>query len=169
MLDGSKVSTKHLKFSVTQGGTTPKNWYVGNDGKLTSNPTVIFDSTTKNKIKALESAMSAARITDRKAKLLNKLILYKTNIGNYGIMHVTAVDNSLPGSITFNYKTFNSVGSIKKSENNHTEDGTNTFDLDTGLTGNAIVAPHKSDFWLENDNGKQYFKPENGATFYVLP
>ena len=163
---GAPPNQNYTKFTVTRGGSPQKNWYVGNDGKLTNDLDAIFDSTTKEKIKALESAMSNTQITDRKAKLLNKLILYKTSENNYGIMHVTAVDDTIPGSITFSYKTFNSVGSIKQSDNNHTEAGTNTFDLDSGI---SETNDGREDFWLENGGGKQHFTPKNSAKFYVLP
>ena len=153
------------KFTVTPKGS--QYWVVKNDGYLSNTITDIFANISKNQIQAAESSMNYTEtnpIINRKAKLLNKLILYKTSENNYGIMHVTAVDDTTPGSITFSYKTFKSDGSMKKRDNNHTEDGTNLFDLDNGVSGDSLDA----DFWLENGGG-QLFKPQNGAIFYVLP
>ena len=153
------------KFTVTPKGS--QYWVVKNDGYLSNTTTDIFANISKNQIQAAESSMNYTEtnpIINRKAKLLNKLILYKTSENNYGIMHVTAVDDTTPGSITFSYKTFKSDGSMKKRDNNHTEDGTNLFDLDNGVSGDSLDA----DFWLENGGG-QLFKPQNGAIFYVLP
>ena len=165
VLTGSKVNTEYTKFSVTpKSGTRLEYWGINNTGNLTQDKAAIFNTISKEQIQAAESSMETNVITDRKATLLNKLILYKTSENNYGIMHVTAVDDTTPGSITFSYKTFKSDGSIKKSDNNHTEAGTNTFDLDNGVSGDSPDA----DFWLQN-NSSQNFNPKNGAKFYVLP
>jgi len=183
VLDGSKVDSEYLKFSVTRGGSPQKNWYVGNDGKLTNNPAAIFNTITKDKIKDLESAMiytndptnpnNTKKITNRQANLPNKLILYKTSENNYGIMHVTEVNNTsyplaggFSGHIKINYKTFNFNGTIKQSDNNKDVVGTYKFNLDNGTAAGG------TDFWLENngsDSDTRHFTPENGAKFYVLP
>ena len=164
------------KFSVT-----PKSgeyWIVKNDGYLTNTTTDIFANISKNQIQAADSSMNYTEtnpITDRKAALEGKLILYKTSENNYGIMHVTEVDNATEsgkGHIKINYKTFNSNGTVLQTENNKKVVGTFHFDLDTGLTGNAIVLPRKSDFWLRNStaaDADRLFVPQNGAKFYVLP
>ena len=174
------LANEHLKFSVTPGGTPQKNWYVDNNGNLTDNPAVIFGSITKDMIKALESAMiytndpinpnNTKKITNRKAALEGKLILYKTSENNYGIMHVTEVHNTNPdgfGHITFNYKTFDSSnGTIIQSGNNEIVKGTFNFNLDN------VTAAEGTDFWLENNgsaSNTRHFTPENGAKFYVLP
>ena len=167
VLDGSKVGSEHLKFTVTPKGS--KYWIVKNDGFLSNTTTDIFANISKNQIQAAESSMSTAQIKDRKAKLLNKLILYKTSDGNYGIMHVTEVHNTNPdgyGHIKFNYKTFNSTGTIIQNGNNEIVKGTFHFNLDNGTAAGG------TDFWLENDGSDsdtRHFTPENGATFYVLP
>ena len=111
--------------------------------------------------------MNSTPITDRKTALEGKLILYKTNLNNYGIMRVTAVDNTGAGYIRIDYKTFNSDGSIKKSENNRKVNGTWPFDLDEGKDSGGDF-----DFWLKNLNSTdagRHFTPANGAKFYVLP
>ena len=170
VLTGTAVNTEHTKFSVTRGGTSPKNWYVGNDGKLTDNPAAIFNTISKAQIQAAESSMTKTTITDRQTNLLHKLILYKTSGGNYGIMHVTDVHNtdySGLGHITFNYETFKSDGTIKQSGNNEIVKGTFFFDLDEASNSDT-----NKDFWLENTgptSSTRHFKPENGAKFYVLP
>ena len=170
VLTGTAVNTEHTKFSVTRGGTPPKNWYVGNDGKLTDNPAAIFNTISKAQIQAAESSMTKTTITDRQTNLLHKLILYKTSEGNYGIMHVTEVHNTDPdgfGHITFNYKTFKSNGTIKQSSNNEIVKGTFKFDLDEASNSDT-----NKDFWLENTgltSSTRHFSPENGAKFYVLP
>ena len=168
VLDGSKVGTEHGKFSVTpQAGTPPEYWGINNTGNLTQVKTSIFSTILKDQIKAAESSMTATQIIDRKAKLPGKLVLYKTSEGNYGIMHVTAVDNTEAGYIRIDYKTFNSDGSIKKSENNRKVNGRYSFDLDKGIDSGGDF-----DFWLENLNSTdagRLFKPANGAKFYVLP
>ena len=174
LIDGSGVvlANETGKFTVTpKSGTPPEYWIVKNDGYLSNTITDIFANISKNQIKAAESSMSAATIRDRKAKLLNKLILYKTSAGNYGIMHVTEVNNTSEGNkghIKINYKTFKkSDGTIIQSSNNEKVVGTFTFDLD-----NASTIDGDKDFHLRNfnltDDGKS-FQPENGAQFYVLP
>ena len=171
VLTGSKVNTEYTKFTVTpKSGTPLEYWGINNTGNLTQDKAAILNTISKEQIQAAESSMNNTTITDRKTNLLNKLILYKTNLNNYGIMHVTEVNNTSEGGrghITFNYKTFNSDGSIKKSEVNKKVDGTFKFDLDEASNSNT-----NKDFWLENlnstDAGK-LFKPANGAKFYVLP
>jgi len=143
------------KFTVTPNGS--EHWIVGNSGTLLN-----FGAISLDEIKALESSMSPALITNR-ANLVNKLLFYKTSDGNYGVMVITAVDNTTPGSVTFNYKTFNSNGTIKNSGNNHQETGTNVFDLDSSSSESTA-----GDFWLQNSS-TQNFQPRNGAKFYVLP
>ena len=163
---GVTLADEAGKFTVTPKGS--ERWIVKNDGYLTNNITDIFSNISQAQIKAAESSMIYTEkniITDRKAKLLNKLILYKTSEGNYGIMRVTAVDNTSEGGaghITFDYKTFNSNGSIKKSDNGKKVVGTFDFDLDS-----ASAADATKDFWLHNSTTPN-FDPKNGAKFYVL-
>jgi len=177
VLDGSAVGSEHGKFTVT-----PKSgeyWIVKSNGYLTNTTTDIFANISKNQIKAAESSMiytnnttdtNNIKITDRQTKLLNKLILYKTNIGNYGIMHVTEVHNTNPsgfGHIKFNYKTFNDNGTVKNAHDNREVNGTFFFDLDEESTSET-----DRDFWLENTgtaSSTRHFTPKNGAKFYVLP
>ena len=155
VLTGGAVGTNYNKFTVTPNGS--EHWIVGNSGTLLN-----FGAISLDEIKALESSMSPHPITNR-GNLLNKLLFYKTSVGNYGVMVITAVDNTTPGSVTFNYKTFNSNGTIKKSDNNHQEAGTNEFDLDSSSSESTA-----GDFWLQNSS-TQNFQPRNGAIFYVLP
>ena len=122
VLDGTPtlLNSEHAKFAVTPKGG--EHWTVGNTGHLTKNITDIFNNITMDQIKAAESSMIYnwnTPITDRKANLTNKLVLYKTNKGNYGIMHVTEVDNTSNGGsghIKFNSKTFNQHGGVLKEE-----------------------------------------------------
>ena len=170
VLDGTSalLNSEHLKFSVTPKGS--EYWVVKNDGYLSNTTTDIFANISKNQIQAAESSMSAAQITDRQTKLLNKLILYKTSENNYGIMHVTEVHNTDPsgfGHITFNYKTFNDDGTLKNAHDNREVKGTFFFDLDEESTSEP-----DSDFWLENvstASSTRHFTPKNSAKFYVLP
>ena len=168
---GLTLANETYKFTVTPKGS--EYWIVKNNGYLTNTTTDIFANISKNQIQAAESSMSAAQITDRQTKLLNKLILYKTSENNYGIMHVTEVNNTsyplaggFSGHIKINYKTFNSNGTIKQSDNNKDVVGTHKFNLDNGTDAGG------TDFWLENNNSAsntRHFTPENGAKFYVLP
>ena len=165
---GVNLASEAGKFAVTpKDGTPPEYWGINNTGNLTQDKTSIFNAISNDQIKAAESSMTATQIIDRKANLLGKLVLYKTNLNNYGIMRVTAVDNTGAGYIRIDYKTFNSDGSIKKSENNRKVNGTYSFDLDNGIDSGGDF-----DFWLENLNSTdagRLFKPANGAKFYVLP
>ena len=165
---GVNLASEAGKFTVTpKSGTPPEYWGINNTGNLTQDKTSIFNAVSNDQIKAAESSMTATQIADRKANLLGKLVLYKTSEGNYGIMRVTAVDNTEAGYIRIDYKTFNSDGSIKKSENNRKVNGTYSFDLDKGIDSGGDF-----DFWLENLNSTdagRLFKPANGAKFYVLP
>ena len=169
---GVNLASEAGKFTVTpKSGTPPEYWGINNTGNLTQDKTSIFNAISNDQIKAAESSMTATQIIDRKANLLGKLVLYKTSESNYGIMHVTEVDNTSNGGkgrMKFDYKTFNSDGSIKKKGNGKTVLGTYNFDLDNG----ASSASGGTDFWLENSNSSdagKLFKPGNGAKFYVLP
>ena len=170
VLDGTSalLNSEHLKFSVTPKGS--QYWVVKSNGYLSNTTTDIFANISNNQIEDAASSMGASIINNRKANLPNKLIFYTTNEGNYGIMHVTEVDNTTnsgKGHIKINYKTFNSDGSIKKSETGKKVVGASYFDLDNGAsTGGG------TDFQLKNHNntdaGKS-FNPEHNAQFYVLP
>ena len=165
---GVNLASEAGKFAVTpKSGTPPEYWGINNTGNLTQDKTSIFNAISNDQIKAAESSMNSTPITDRKTALEGKLILYKTNLNNYGIMRVTAVDNTGAGYIRIDYKTFNSDGSIKKSENNRKVNGTWPFDLDEGKDSGGDF-----DFWLKNLNSTdagRHFMPANGAKFYVLP
>ena len=158
----------YTKFAVTPKGD--EYWTVGSDGRLTKDKTAIFNNITMDQIKAAESSMNYnwnTPITDRKAKLTNKLVLYKTHKGNYGIMYVTEVDNtshSGKGHIKFNSKTFNQHGGILKEETNRELTGDQSFQFENG----GDYGP-KLDFTLDNDGDKKNFKPLNKAKFYILP
>ena len=172
VLTGSEVASEHGKFTVTpKSGTPPEYWGISNSGNLTRDNASIFNTISKDQIQAADSSMSNAIISNRKANLEGKLILYKTTDNNYGIMHVTEVDNTSEGGtghIEFDYKTFNSDGSIKKSENYKKLEGQSLFNLDDESTGYVT----EIDFILRNidntDAGK-HFEPQNSAKFYVLP
>ena len=164
VLDGSAVGSEHLKFSVTRGGTPPKNWYVGNDGKLTDDPAAIFNTITEAQIKAFEQNMKGDTVSQYN-NLKNRLIFYKTNIGNYGVMLIT---NTPPigadaYNLKFKYKTYSTT--MPNAET--TVGGTHSFDLDTG-TQSTSAAPidNTRDFFLQNSED---IVPKNNATFYVLP
>nr|WP_314995126.1 right-handed parallel beta-helix repeat-containing protein [uncultured Treponema sp.] len=165
---GVTLANERTKFNVTpKSGTPPEYWGINDTGNLTQDKAAILNTISKEQIQAAESSMNSTPITDRKTALEGKLILYKTNLNNYGIMRVTAVDNTGSGYIRIDYKTFNSDGSIKKSENNRKVNGTYSFDLDKGIDSGGDF-----DFWLENLNSTdagRLFKPANGAKFYVLP
>ena len=155
VLDGSKVGSEHIKFTVTPKGS--EHWIVGNSGTLLN-----FGAISRNEIKVRDSSMSTALITNRE-NLLNKLLFYKTSAGNYGVMVVTEVNatsHSGRGHIKFNYKTFNADGSVKNNRDNCELEGVFSFDLDAD--GNDY------DFFL-NNSSTQNFAPQNGAKFYVLP
>ena len=166
VLDGSAVGSEHLKFSVTRGGTPPKNWYVGNDGKLTDDPVAIFNTITEAKIKAFEQNMKGGTVSQYN-NLKNRLIFYKTNIGNYGVMLITNTPPTSPGATTYNmtfkYKTY--VTPMQNGE--ATVIGTHSFDLDTGTQStSAVPIENTRDFFLQNSVD---IVPKNNATFYVLP
>ena len=164
VLDGSAVGSEHLKFSVTRGGTPPKNWYVGNNGKLTDDPAAIFNNITEAKIKAFEQNMKGDTVSQYN-NLKNRLIFYKTNIGNYGVMLIT--DTPSIGAdaynLKFKYKTYSTT--MPNAET--TVGGTHSFDLDTGTQStSAVPIENTRDFFLQNSVD---IVPKNNATFYVLP
>ena len=168
VLDGSAVGSEHAKFAVTPKGG--EHWTVGNTGHLTKNITNIFNNITMDQIKAAESSMIYnwnTSITDRKANLTNKLVLYKTNKGNYGIMHVTEVDNTIyggTGHIKFNSKTFNQYGVVIKEETGTVVNGGECFQFEYGGDPGSDL-----DFYLQNNtDGTKWFKPLNTAKFYIL-
>ena len=173
VLDGNAalLNSEHGKFAVTPKGG--EHWTVGNTGHLTKNITDIFNNITMDQIKAAESSMIYnwnTSITDRKANLTNKLVLYKTNKGNYGIMHVTEVNNTSNGGsghIKFNSKTFNQHGGVLKEETDKVLTGNQSFQFEAGGDPGS-----KLDFTLDNDgptDEEKKFKPLNGAKFYILP
>ena len=158
VLDGSKVGTEHIKFTVTPNGS--EQWIVGNSGTLLN-----FGAISLDEIKALESSMSPYLITNRE-NLVNKLLFYKTSDGNYGVMVITEVNATSHGGlghIKFNYKTFNADGSVKQNRDNCELEGTYSFDLDA-----ETAIENDYDFFL-NNSSTQNLKPEHGAKFYVLP
>ncbi|MGP1368423.1 MAG: InlB B-repeat-containing protein [Treponema sp.] len=137
-------------------------WFVDNTGKLSNNTSSFFNDAYKDLIESHEPLMKPARIPGR-TELLNKMLLYKTSEGNFGIMQITQA-NSATGAITFNYKTYNSNGIPVKSENGKIVQGTYNFDLDTGFGTGGV------DFWLENETSTEvYLTPKNGAQFYLMP
>ncbi|AAS11764.1 lipoprotein [Treponema denticola] len=169
VLDGNAalLNSEHGKFAVTPKGD--EYWTVGNDGRLTKDKAAIFNNITKDQIEAANSSMIYDEnniITDRTI-LLGKLVLYKTNQGNYGIMHVTEVDNTTnsgKGHIKFNSKTFNQYGGVLKTKTDKVLEGGECFQFEYGGDPGS-----KLDFYLQNNtDGTKWFKPLNLARFYIL-
>ena len=174
VLRGSAVSTEYRKFTVTPKGS--EHWTVRSDGRLTNNKTDIFNTITNDQIEAAIDAAAPSLtydnwqypITNRKAKLTNKLVLYKTAQGNYGIMHVTEVDNTTyggKGHIKFNSKTFNQYGGVLREETDKVLTGDESFQFEAGRDPGGNL-----DFTLGNGttDEEKTFKPLNGAKFYIL-
>ena len=174
VLTGSAVNTEYRKFTVTPKGS--ENWTVGSDGQLTNNKTDIFNTITRDQIKAAIKAADPSMIyddwrnpiTNRKAKLTNKLVLYETAQGHYGIMRVTEVDNtsnSGKGHIKFNSKTFDQYGGILRKETDKVLTGDESFQFEAGRDPGSNL-----DFTLGNGptDEEKTFKPLNGAKFYIL-
>ena len=161
------LNSEHAKFQVT-----PKDgeyWTVGSDGCLTKNKTDIFNNITNDQIEAANSSMiyDEHNIIEDRTILLGKLVLYKTNQGNYGIMHVTEVDNTSNGGtghIKFNSKTFNQYGVVIKEETGTVVNGGECFQFEYGGDPGSNF-----DFYLQNNtDGTKWFKPLNTAKFYIL-
>ena len=94
-----------------------------------------------------------------------KLILYRTQAQghfNYGIMHVTNVNNSGGGSIKFNYKTFRKFEGDVLQKNDETVHGGASFNLDSEVSGAS-----GNDFQL--GNAASQFEILDYAKFYILP
>jgi len=174
VLTGSAVNTEYRKFTVTPKGS--ENWTVGSDGQLTNNKTDIFNTITRDQIKAAIKAADPSMIyddwrnpiTNRKAKLTNKLVLYETAQGHYGIMHVTEVDNTTyggKGHIKFNSKTFNQSGGVLRKETDKVLTGDESFQFEAGRDPGSNL-----DFTFGNGttDEEKTFKPLNGAKFYIL-
>ncbi|UTY23628.1 InlB B-repeat-containing protein [Treponema denticola] len=174
VLDGNAalLSSEHGKFAVTPNNS--EHWTVGSNGRLTKDKTDVFDNITKDQIKAaIDAAIAAAssmiygeNATIDRTELYGKLVLYRTKRNghfNYGIMHVTNVNNSGGGYIKFNYKTFRAYETDVLQENNKVVNGDAKFDLDTGN-----VNVNGSDFHLENTTSQKRFKVLDDAKFYIL-
>jgi len=174
VLRGSAVSTEYRKFTVTP--KDGEHWTVDSNGYLTNNKTDIFNTITRDQIKATLEAADPSMIyadwrnpiTNRKAKLTNKLVLYETAQGNYGIMHVTEVDNtsnSGEGHIKFNSKTFDQYGGILRKETDKVLPGDESFQFEAGRDPGGNL-----DFTFGNGptDEEKTFKPLNGAKFYIL-
>lgn len=174
VLTGTAVNTEYRKFTVTPKGS--ENWTVGSDGQLTNNKTDIFNTITRDQIEAAIKAADPSMIyddwrnpiTNRKAKLTNKLVLYETAQGHYGIMRVTEVDNtsnSGKGHIKFNSKTFDQYGGILRKETDKVLTGDESFQFEAGRDPGSNL-----DFTLGNGptDEEKTFKPLNGAKFYIL-
>ena len=174
VLTGSAVNTEYRKFTVTPKGS--ENWTVGSDGQLTNNKTDIFNTITRDQIEAAIKAADPSMIyddwrnpiTNRKAKLTNKLVLYETAQGHYGIMHVTEVDNTTyggKGHIKFNSKTFNQYGGVLREETDKVLTGDESFQFEAGKDPGGNL-----DFTFGNGptDEEKTFKPLNGAKFYIL-
>ena len=169
VLDGNAalLNSEHGKFQVTPKGN--EHWTVDSNGYLTKDKTDVFNNITRDQIEAANSSMIYDEnniITDRTI-LLGKLVLYKTNQGNYGIMHVTEVDNTTnsgKGHIKFNSKTFNQYGGVLKTETDKVLEGGECFQFEYGGDPGS-----KFDFYLQNNtDGTKWFKPLNLARFYIL-
>ena len=169
VLDGSAalLNSEHGKFQVTPKGD--EYWTVGNDGRLTKDKTAVFNNITNDQIEAANSSMiyDEHNIIEDRTILLGKLVLYKTNQGNYGIMHVTEVDNTIyggTGHIKFNSKTFNQYGVVIKEETGTVVNGGECFQFEYGGDPGSDL-----DFYLQNNtDGTKWFKPLNTAKFYIL-
>jgi len=175
VLDGSAVGSQHAKFAVTPKGS--EHWTVESGGYLTNNKTDIFNNITSDQIEAAIKAADPSMIyddwrnpiTNRKAKLTNKLVLYKTAQSHYGIMYVTEVDNtshSGKGHIKFNSKTFDQYGGVLKEETDKVLTGDESFQFEAGKDPGSNL-----DFTLGNGptDEEKTFKPLNEAKFYILP
>lgn len=170
VLDGNAalLNSEHGKFAVTPKGD--EYWTVGNDGRLTKDKAAIFNNITNDQIEAAYYSMiydEYNMITDRTI-LQGKLVLYKTNKGNYGIMYVTEVNNtshSGKGHIKFNSKTFNQYGGVEKEETDKVLEGGECFQFEFGGDPGSEL-----DFYLQNNthDGSKWFKPLNTAKFYIL-
>ena len=169
VLDGNAalLNSEHTKFQVTPKGD--EYWTVGNDGRLTKDKTAVFNNITNDQIEAANSSMiyDEHNIIEDRTILLGKLVLYKTNQGNYGIMHVTEVDNTIyggTGHIKFNSKTFNQYGVVIKEETGTVVNGGECFQFEYGGDPGSDL-----DFYLQNNtDGTKWFKPLNTAKFYIL-
>ncbi|MGI5068717.1 InlB B-repeat-containing protein [Treponema denticola] len=174
VLDGNAalLNSEHTKFQVTPKGN--EHWTVDSNGYLTKDKTAIFNNITMDQIKAAIDAADPSLIYDEnniikdRTILLGKLVLYKTNNGNYGIMHVTEVNNtshSGKGHIKFNSKTFNQYGGVEKEETDKVLEGGECFQFEFGGDPGS-----KLDFYLQNNthDGSKWFKPLNTAKFYIL-
>lgn len=169
VLDGNAalLNSEHGKFAVTPKGD--EYWTVGNDGRLTKDKAAIFNNITNDQIEAAYYSMiydEYNMITDRTI-LLGKLVLYKTNKGNYGIMHVTEVNNtsnSGEGYIKFDYKTFNQYGEVIKKATGTVVNGGDCFQFEHGGDPGD-----NNDFYLQNkSDGTKSFNPLHTAKFYIL-
>ena len=166
------LNSEHTKFQVTPNGS--EQWTVGNTGHLTKDKTDIFNNITKDQIKAAIDAADPSLIYDKyniiydRTILQGCLVLYKTNKGNYGIMHVTEVNNTSNGGvghIKFNSKTFNQYGgALLKTETDKVLEGGECFQFEDGGDPGSNF-----DFYLQNEiDGTKWFKPLNDAKFYIL-
>ncbi|ERJ93973.1 right-handed parallel beta-helix repeat-containing protein [Treponema lecithinolyticum] len=166
VLTGSEVGSEHGKFTVTPKGN--EYWTVDSNGYLTNNKTVIFNNITKDQIEAAIKAADPSMIYNEGDKidhmaLDGKLVLYMTGKRDYGIMHVTEVNNGGGGYIKFNYKTFRTYNSDVLQNSGKVVNGGTSFDLDSGGSGSS-----GNDFSLKN-TGQKRFKVLDNAKFYILP
>ena len=171
VLDGAITTgspQNYTKFQVTPKGS--EHWTVDSNGYLTNNKTDIYNNITKDQIKAAIDAASSMiygeNATIDHMALDGRLVLYETKWSghtNYGIMHVTEVNNSGGGYIKFNYKTFRAYNDSVQQEDAKKVNGGTKFDLDTGN-----VNVNGSDFSLKN-TGQKRFKVLDNAKFYILP
>ncbi|EMB22559.1 InlB B-repeat-containing protein [Treponema denticola] len=157
----------YTKFAVTPNNS--EHWTVDSNGYLTKGKTAVFNNITKDQIKAAIDAASSMiygeNATIDHMALDGRLVLYETKWSghtNYGIMHVTEVNNSGGGYIKFNYKTFRAYNDSVQQEDAKKVNGGTKFDLDTGN-----VNVNGSDFSLEN-TGQKRFKVLDYAKFYIL-
>ncbi|UTY23336.1 InlB B-repeat-containing protein [Treponema denticola] len=166
---GVDLASQAGKFFVTRGGSPAKNWCVGSNGKLTDDPATIFDTISNDLIKAFESNLTTTDYQYSNNNLKGRLIFYKTNNGNYGVMLIA--DTPSIGAdiynLKFKYKTYSKHDGTILTNGDTTVNGTYSFDLDTG-TQSTSTAPlnDTKDFYLY---GSMYIEPQNGAKFYVLP
>ncbi|MGI0529450.1 InlB B-repeat-containing protein [Treponema socranskii] len=163
---GVDLASQASKFSVTPKGS--EYWVVKSNGYLSNTTTDIFATISNDLIKAFESNLETTMIYQYN-NLKGRLIFYKTNNGNYGVMLIVDTPSIGTGgyNLEFKYKTYSKHDGTILKNGDTTVNGTYSFDLDTG-TQSTSTAPlnDTKDFYLY---GSIYIDPQNGAKFYVLP
>lgn len=166
--DGDQAITGDVASTFKRFLVRPTTGYrvIDNAGRFsTPNASSIDTYLNQSVIKIYKVFLESRNAYD----LNNRVVFFKTNQNAYGYMYITdtnETDNGGKGYITFNFKVYNSNGSVKLQRSAVTVHGNKFYDLDTATIHDSMQSA--DDFRVEP---KSAYSPiligdKNNAIFY---